>query len=163
MRPLPNRDHNYGQPIPEPPQAKHQLWISGQPFADDHIQLQKCGIIAVCSLTDDPFSFPEHIAHLQLQIEDRIDEEISQHFDTTYKFIEEHRQKGNVLVHCMAGVSRSATICTYYLMRKWRWGAELSLSAVRSGRPFVRPNDGFYRELRRAEVELGMVFGRARF
>ena len=68
-----------------------------------------------------------------------------------------------MLVHCVAGVSRSASLCCYYLMKKWGWGVEASLGCVRSVRPWVRPNDGFYMQLKRAEKEMGLGAMRARF
>lgn len=44
--------------------------------------------------------------------------DISQHFAETCEFIEQVREeRGRVLVHCVAGVSRSVTITTAYLMR----------------------------------------------
>ncbi|MCP9257580.1 hypothetical protein DINM_000740 [Dirofilaria immitis] len=43
---------------------------------------------------------------------------LEQHFDKCHEFMEEAVQSGgNVLVHCNAGVSRSATIVLSYIMR----------------------------------------------
>lgn len=48
----------------------------------------------------------------------------------------------------MAGVSRSATIASYYLVRKHGWTVEESLTKIRESRPVVLPNYGFYRQLK---------------
>lgn len=54
---------------------------------------------------------------------------------------------GTALVHCYAGVSRSATICIAYLM----WSENLSLGAaysmVETARIEAQPNEGFKRQL----------------
>ena len=57
-------------------------------------------------------------SHLVLQAEDQPLFDLSQFFDQSFTFIEEGRKHGNVLVHCMAGISRSATLVALYLMRK---------------------------------------------
>ena len=36
--------------------------------------------------------------------------DISLIFQETYQFIDDHLKTGNVLVHCMMGISRSSTI-----------------------------------------------------
>lgn len=55
---------------------------------------------------------------------------------------------GHVLVHCYAGVSRSATLVAAYLMARYGWSDGLALAYIRSIRPRVNPNRGFLRMLR---------------
>ena len=66
-------------------------------------------------------------------------------FDEIYNLIE--KCKHNVLIHCMAGRSRSATFLIAYLIRKYRISTKQALEAVQSVRPIVSPNHGFLKQL----------------
>lgn len=70
-------------------------------------------------------------------------------FDQTYEFIDEGLRDGNVLVHCYAGVSRSTTILTAFLMKKYLWSLNETLFKVKKLRPVIRPNKGFMNQLRK--------------
>jgi protein-tyrosine phosphatase len=54
-------------------------------------------------------------------------------------------KKGAVLVHCAAGVSRSASVVIYYIMRHFRWSFAKALAHVKAKRSVICPNDGFMR------------------
>lgn len=81
-------------------------------------------------------------------MEDTTDEELAPFLQKAFEFIEEQRQTKNVLVHCIAGVSRSATIIAYYLMKKYALNVEESIEIIKKSRQIVRPNIGFYRQLK---------------
>lgn len=71
--------------------------------------------------------------------------EIKSIFTIAQGFINQNRQGGNVLVHCMVGISRSVTVVTSYLMMKWGMIMEDALRHVIAQRPLVNPNKGFVR------------------
>jgi dual specificity phosphatase 12 len=64
-------------------------------------------------------------------------------FDKCYREIEEGLQRGNVLVHCTAGISRSSTIVLMWMMRRYGMSYREALEAARQSRPIVNPNPGF--------------------
>jgi protein-tyrosine phosphatase len=65
-------------------------------------------------------AFPDLFEYLYLSLEDTSFEDISRHFDEAFAFIDSARKKGGkVFVHCFAGISRSSTIVTYYLARRF--------------------------------------------
>ncbi|VDM57157.1 unnamed protein product [Angiostrongylus costaricensis] len=61
---------------------------------------------------------------------------------------------GKVLVHCNAGISRSATFVIAYLMIHHSMSLQCALETVRRIRPKVRPNCGFMKQLQCFEKEL---------
>ena len=52
-----------------------------------------------------------------------------------------------VLVHCAAGVSRSATVILAWLMKTYGMGRDNAIKFLQSRRSIIRPNDGFLRIL----------------
>ena len=70
------------------------------------------------------------------------------HFPTGIKFVDQAmEQKQKILVHCMAGQSRSASMVLAYLITKQGMTLSDALMAVRQKRPSVMPNPGFIKNL----------------
>ena len=65
---------------------------------------------------------------------------------------------GKTLVHCVSGVSRSASLCLAYLMKHERMPLTRAFAHLKSRRPSVRPNTGFFTQLIEFERR---VFGAA--
>jgi protein tyrosine phosphatase (PTP) superfamily phosphohydrolase (DUF442 family) len=72
---------------------------------------------------------------------------IFRHFDLAGSFIKRNVDgKKRVLIHCQAGISRSATICCAYLIREFGMSNDQAVAYVR-GRRIVSPNPGFMKAL----------------
>jgi len=54
---------------------------------------------------------------------------------------------GCVLVHCMAGISRSATVCIAFLMKHMNWDLQKAFDFLKDKRPCVAPNLSFMGQL----------------
>lgn len=90
----------------------------------------------------------EGFKHLKLDILDVEDENIMQFFPQTNAFIQEAVDNGSsVLVHCIAGVSRSVTCVCAYLMQANNWTPDEALRAVKAKRSIARPNESFFQQL----------------
>lgn len=58
-----------------------------------------------------------------------------------------------VLVHCLAGMSRSATIVCAYLLATTPMNTEETIAFVKSKRPMIHPNYGFQKQLKTWEAK----------
>jgi Predicted protein-tyrosine phosphatase len=54
---------------------------------------------------------------------------------------------GCTLIHCVAGVSRSASLCLAYLIKYNQMNFHQAFHYLRSLRPCIRPNLGFFKQL----------------
>mmetsp|Transcript_4020 Transcript_4020/g.13490 ORF Transcript_4020/g.13490 Transcript_4020/m.13490 type:complete len:247 (-) Transcript_4020:106-846(-) len=128
------------------------LYLSDRMTAGDADRLNSLGVTHVVNVSTDIPNFFEgkdvggqhrRITYKRCALKDRIDADVGAHFDAACAFIEDARvNNGRVLVHCRAGMSRSATIVIGYIMITKRWDLKRSLHYVDSCR-FVQPNSGF--------------------
>lgn len=91
--------------------------------------------------------YPEDFIYKRLPVYDSKQEDLLSHFESSVAFINEGRTRGAVLVHCMAGVSRSATIITAWLMKENRWDVTKALHKLKKKRSIVCPNEAFMWQL----------------
>ncbi|KAM9331791.1 dual specificity protein phosphatase 10 [Pholidichthys leucotaenia] len=95
------------------------------------------------------------LRYKRLPATDNSKQNLRQYFEEVFEFIEEAYQSGRgVLVHCQAGVSRSATIVIAYLMKHTLMTMTDAYKYVRSRRPVVSPNLNFMGQLLEFERDL---------
>ncbi|XP_051155474.1 dual specificity protein phosphatase 3-like [Leptopilina boulardi] len=97
--------------------------------------------------TDKYYYIDTPIKYLGLPILDVPSQDISQYFQTAADFIEDAlKSGGKIYVHCLVGVSRSATCVLAFLMIKRNMLAADAIKIVRQGRD-IHPNEGFLQQL----------------
>lgn len=143
------------------------LYISNWETSNNPYVLKKYNIKAILTIEtnnkpNDVLNYykQNNIDYLFLYLNDLPSENIKKYFDVSYEFIDKNIKKGNnVLVHCMAGISRSSTLILNYLIRKYyeqnRYQNKCSecvlnyfLQALRTKRPIINPNTGFINQLK---------------
>jgi len=81
---------------------------------------------------------------------------LSAHFEPSYNFMREAiAGGGRVFVHCSAGVSRSASLVIYYMMRTHKMHLLAAYKKLKMSRGCVAPNFAFWQQLVEAEASLG--------
>ena len=98
---------------------------------------------------------PKHVFHSTFNIDDlpgcRIPlREVAQQIATCC-------EKGPTLVHCYAGISRSATAVLAFLMCHRQMPLPQAVALVKQERPCIRPNRGFWTQLKELHLQLFQV------
>ncbi|XP_046994135.1 dual specificity protein phosphatase 22 [Schistocerca americana] len=90
--------------------------------------------------------------YLCVMASDTPDQNLTQYFSLCNDFIHAARLRGgNVLIHCLAGMSRSVTVAVAYIMSVTSLSWKEALKVVRVGRAVANPNFGFQHQLQEFE------------
>ncbi|KAK9816993.1 hypothetical protein WJX72_007967 [[Myrmecia] bisecta] len=136
------------------------LYLGDWSHAENTDRLNEINVKRILTIHNHPenLKVPSKINHRKYELADVDTQDISPFFSPSYDFIEEARAANEaVLVHCGAGVSRSAALCIAYLMRRFQWSAAKARSFCHERRSLVAPNDGFWRSLCALEGQLGIA------
>jgi protein-tyrosine phosphatase len=75
--------------------------------------------------------------------------------EIAYQFIDRAvRNKENILIHCIVGVSRSPSMVIYYVMKKLNLNYQDAFNFVKSKRSIINPNDAFKQQLQKYNPNL---------
>ncbi|KAJ1932825.1 tyrosine protein phosphatase yvh1, partial [Linderina macrospora] len=125
------------------------LFVGSAMAESDLAKLQENGITHILTVASNYApSYPNHFAYKSISIEDMEQENIIQYFPECNEYIREAISSGGqILVHCLAGQSRSATVSLAYMMQRDGIGRDEALAAMKARRPQVHPNPGFMDQL----------------
>jgi len=86
--------------------------------------------------------------YFRINAADALSQDLTPTFSKAIQFISRAHKKGaNVLVHCRAGISRSATLCAAYIASKEGVHPEYAIQHMRRSRSIVNPNASFRAQL----------------
>jgi len=128
------------------------LYLGGVNAASDTASLCDAGIRAVCCCCREmefpSKEFSKQLEYYRVDVEDMSIEPIELFFGEATEFIHSWVSREQpVLVHCRAGVSRSASVVIAYLIAFHGYSLHDAFFLVRSRRSVVTPNLGFMEKL----------------
>jgi protein-tyrosine phosphatase len=95
--------------------------------------------------------YPEHFIYKNYNLYDINEDSITNFLDESYNFIEQNKDK-QILIHCFMGASRSASIVSYYIMKKYNKNLEDTLDYIVEKRNIVNINNTFAEELKKTNI-----------
>ncbi|CAL8367600.1 unnamed protein product [Lota lota] len=94
------------------------------------------------------FEHEGHFRYKQIPISDHWSQNLSQFFPEAISFIDEARSKQcGILVHCLAGISRSVTVTVAYLMQRLNLSLNDAYDFVKRKKSNISPNFNFMGQL----------------
>ncbi|KAG8508067.1 Dual specificity protein phosphatase 18 [Galemys pyrenaicus] len=137
-------------------QITSSLYISNGVAANNKSMLSSNHITTVINVSVEVVNAVyEDIQYVQVPVADAPSSRLYDFFDPIADHIHSVEMKqGRTLLHCVAGVSRSAALCLAYLMKYHAMTLLDAHTWTKSCRPIIRPNNGFWEQLIHYEFEL---------
>ncbi|XP_054629971.1 dual specificity protein phosphatase 18 [Dunckerocampus dactyliophorus] len=132
------------------------LYISNSKAASLVSLLSMNRITCIINVAETKSRSPPHgVEYIHIPLSDSPSTPLADHFDDVVDKIHQTALcGGRTLVHCNAGVSRSATLCMAFLVKHHSVTLLEAHARVKTCRPMVRPNNGFWKQLIQYEKEL---------
>ncbi|XP_076442214.1 dual specificity protein phosphatase 10-like [Babylonia areolata] len=133
------------------------LYLGNERDAAELERLRRHNITYVLNVTAHvPHYWHAHgIRYKRIPASDSAQQNLKQYFEEAIEFIDEARQSGaSVLIHCHAGVSRSATITIAYILKHTKMAMSDAYKYVKSKRGIISPNFNFLGQLLEYEQDL---------
>jgi protein-tyrosine phosphatase len=90
----------------------------------------------------------DQIIYKKIEIDDSLEENLLDYIGETLDFIvESQKTASNILIHCVSGISRSASIVIVYLIKKHQMNYDEAFNYIKIKRPIIRPNSNFIQQL----------------
>ena len=141
-------------------EGKFKLYLGNIRHATDVPVIQELGIMYVLNTAyserdvDREMYGPQR-SFLGLSMDDDCTYDISKDFIQCIEFIKTAKKEQKpILIHCMAGVSRSATVTIAYIMQQHKMSLKDAATFVFEKRPIIFPNVGFIKHLMEFEKKL---------
>ncbi len=133
----------------EPPNyVIDNIYLGSQKSGVDVNQLFELNIRYVLILGKGMKGNFDQIIYKIIEIDDSLEQNISNYMKEALDFIDESQKKNsNILVHCVSGISRSASIVIAYIMDKYKMNYDQAFSYVKTKRTTIRPNTNFVEQL----------------
>jgi protein-tyrosine phosphatase len=139
-------------------QITPNLYLSGQTVIENKDLHDSFGIKSIVNATqelDNVFEKDPEYTYFRATLRDVPEQQISSYFMPVIEFIDTEITKGkSVLVHCAAGVSRSASLIIAYIMKSRKLSLKEAFTYVNDRRPIIDPNIGFFKQLSDFETSL---------
>jgi len=135
------------------------LWLGNRVASQDRMWLQQNQIGAVFNCTKDlPFVQGLPIHMYRVPVDDNLQEEEIRNlehwsWEIVFKILKERNAENRILIHCAAGMQRSAAVTAMFLISQYRCSTDEAIAYIKSKRPVAfYGNANFYSSIKQFET-----------
>ena len=130
---------------PRPDMVLPNLYIGNLSQAKNKEVLNNLQIQSIVQISDSnqPPLYPNDFDYHTVSLPDNNKVGLDDFFFETIRFIKEKMEKGRVLVHCNAGISRSAAVVMGFLIYYNEMNYQEAFDLVKKNRPCINPKERF--------------------
>jgi len=131
------------------------VYISDLRMSLCEAELDRVGITHIITAVIGVYpAYPDKYTYITIPLLDNEHEDILSQFDISNAFISnalagpaQSTSNNKVLIHCMVGASRSATIAAAYIIKETGVSPEITVECMQKNRAVIKPNESFMRSL----------------
>ena len=123
------------------------IYLGDSTAASNEDYLKSYNIDTVVNCAEELVSEYKDLKVLELKLYDDFQQNLFPKLEVGYKYIKLHN-KNNILVHCGFGISRSASLVIFYIMKEKGCDFDTSFNYCKEKRQEVEPNSSFERQLK---------------
>ena len=121
--------------------------------AASYYKLEKYNIKTIINVTSEISNYyPDNFEYKNYLILDINEDSIEGYLEDSYNYINKNlypiEDNKNILIHCFMGASRSASILTYYIMKKYNKSFDEAVNFISNKRNIVNLNTTFADEIK---------------
>jgi protein-tyrosine phosphatase len=135
----------------EPTYIIDNIYLGSAFNASNYNSLKQNNIGLIINMTNEISNYyTDEITYKKYGLYDNNNEPINQYLDKTFEDIIEFQKNypnKNILIHCFMGASRSASILTYYIHKKFNIGIDESIIFIKNKREIINLTTLFYNQL----------------
>lgn len=135
----------------EPTYIIDNIFLGSAFNASNYNSLKQNNIGLIINMTNEISNYyVDEIIYKKYGLYDNNKEPIIQYLEQTFKDIIEFQHKypnKNILIHCFMGASRSASILTYYIHKKFNLSIDDSIIFIKNKREIINLTTLFYNQL----------------
>ena len=116
--------------------------------AENETYLKSFNISVVINCAYEHISEYQDLKAYELNLTDHFPQQLFPTFEMAYEVIKYYNQNSKIFIHCMSGMSRSASLVIFYIMKEKKWDYDKSFEYVKKIRTCIDPNSYFVSQLK---------------
>ena len=144
----PDEDYSWWSLLNDPSYVIDRLYLGSAFNAADFEWLKDNDIELVVNATSGISNFfPDDFEYQNYEVEDLKGNSLSAFYEHFYQLMATDPER-NILIHCYAGRSRSASLVVYYLAKHYKFTVDEAIAFLKERRPIININKEFIHEIK---------------